>query len=84
MPRTATKPAQAAGDKEAKFRKLAQARTAKALDVLDVLGNCFNRANYSYTDEQVEKIMGALEGKLAHLRDLTNPEVRRTDNSFTL
>lgn len=70
--------------KEDKFKELASKRTQKSLDALDVLGNCFNRANYTYTDDQVEKIFEALTDKLAELRKLTEPEAKRERAGFVL
>lgn len=67
-----------------KFRKLASTRTQKCLDSLDVLGNCFNRNNYEYTDEQVDKIFTVLEAKITELRNLTNPDAPKKGEGFTL
>lgn len=86
MPRTtaASTANAAAKDKEDKFRELASKRTQKALDSLDVLGNCFNRANYTYTDEQTEKIFEVLTDKITELQGLTQPEAKRERAGFTL
>ena len=35
---------------------------------MDVLQKCFDQNTYDYTDDQVTKILGALEAKLADLR----------------
>jgi hypothetical protein len=61
-------------EKKDKFRELAGKRTQRALDTLDVLGNCFNRNNYTYTPEQIEKIFEALETKFAEIKALTEPK----------
>lgn len=70
--------------KESKFKELASKRTQKVLDTMDVLGNCFSRANYVYTDEQTEKIFEALSAKVDELRSLTQPDAPKASNSFSL
>ena len=47
--------------KEERFKRIAGRRVQEILDKLRLLGNCANRANYSYTDEQVRKIFNAIE-----------------------
>jgi hypothetical protein len=84
MPRTPRQTPPATGDKAAKFVKLAQTRTQKALDALDVLGNCFNRANYEYTDEQTEKIFTTLRAKIDALEASTKPDAPAKSGGFTL
>ena len=46
------------------FVRLAQARTAKLLRGLDLLGNLSNRSNYSYDETDVAKMFSALKKKL--------------------
>ena len=43
--------------KEENFIRLAENRTNKVLDMIRLLGNLSNTSNYSYTKEQVEKIV---------------------------
>lgn len=50
----------AARDKSEAFRRLGENRTNAALDAIRKLGNLSNRANYSYTPEQIDKIFSAL------------------------
>lgn len=49
-----------------KFVTLAEVRTNKAINAIRLIGNLSNRANYKYTDDQVEQIFAALE---AHLKE---------------
>lgn len=44
--------------KEARFKRIATARTIKVLETLRLLGNCGNRGTYAYTREEVTKIFG--------------------------
>lgn len=50
--------------KRERFIRLAEARTNKIIDMMRLLGNCSNVANYEYTDEDVKKIFAALEREL--------------------
>ncbi len=43
-----------------KFVELAQKRVSRALKDIKLIGNLSNRSNYSYTDEDVKKILKAL------------------------
>ena len=49
--------------KEKRFKKIASRRVQEILDKLRLLGNCANRGNYYYTDEQVKKILSAIDGE---------------------
>ena len=51
-----------------KFVRLAESRTNNILKSLDLLGNLSNRSNYSYDDEDVQKIFSALSRKLKDVR----------------
>ena len=50
--------------KEARFRRLAEARVNKILDLLRLLGNLSGARNYAYTREQVEQIFSTLQLQL--------------------
>lgn len=47
-----------------RFKKVASRRTQEILNKLKLLGNCSNKANYSYTNEQVRKIFSAIDKQL--------------------
>lgn len=47
--------------KRDKFVRIAEARTNKIIDMVQLLGNCANRAAYDYTDKDVADIFGAIE-----------------------
>lgn len=51
-------------DRAEKFVTLAEARTNKALNAIRLLGNLSNKANYKYTEEQVNQIFETLEQQL--------------------
>lgn len=50
--------------KRERFVRLAEARTNKIIDMLQLLGNCANKNTYEYTQEDVEKIFSAIQSQL--------------------
>jgi len=50
--------------KEENFKRIAENRTNKIIDMLHLLGNLSNTSNYSYSEEQVEAIFSAIEQEL--------------------
>lgn len=54
--------------KEERFVRIAEARTNKIISMIRLLGNCANKGNYSYTDEEVRKIFSAIENELKMAR----------------
>ena len=50
------------------FVRLAESRTNNILKALDLLGNLSNRSNYSYSEEDVQKIFSALNRKMKEVR----------------
>lgn len=50
--------------KREKFVRLVEARTNKIIAMIRLLGNCSNKANYDYTEADVQKVFTALEKEL--------------------
>ena len=50
--------------KRDKFVRLAEARTNKIIDMIQLLGNCSNLGAYDYTQQDVDKIFTAIEIEL--------------------
>jgi hypothetical protein len=50
-----------------RFKRLAERRVGRAIKDLRSIGNLANRANYSYSDEQVRKIIRALRLEVSAL-----------------
>ena len=50
--------------KRDKFVRLAEARTNKIIDMIQLLGNCSNLGAYEYTQQDVDKIFTAIENEL--------------------
>lgn len=55
-------------DKAGKFQMLAERRVNNAIKNLRLVGNLSNKNNYHYTDDDIRKIMNALDGELKDLR----------------
>lgn len=62
--------------KKEKFKRIAENRTNKILDMLDLLGNCSNKSNYEYTDDDVKAIFSAIESavKVAKMKFVDKQE----------
>ena len=51
-----------------RFKKIATNRTNKILKDIQLLGNCSNKSNYEYTDEDVKKIFSAIDEELKEVK----------------
>lgn len=47
--------------KRERFVRIAEARTNKIMDMLRLLGNCSNRSNYDYDEEDIKQIFAAID-----------------------
>ena len=50
--------------KRDKFIRLAEARTNKIIDMIQLLGNCSNTSAYEYTQQDVDQIFAAIDSEL--------------------
>ena len=65
--------------KHEKFIRLAEARTNKIIDTLQLLGNCSNTSVYEYSQDEVEAIFQAIEQELRGAKKkFTKPESEKT------
>ena len=62
------------------FVRLAESRTNKILKEIDVLSNLSNRTNYTYTENDVKKIFGAISRKLKDCEKRFEAVMRSNDN----
>ncbi|AQS05550.1 hypothetical protein [Clostridium beijerinckii] len=51
-------------EKRERFIRIAEKRTNKILEGLRLLGNCSNKSNYEYSDEDIKKIFNTIEQEL--------------------
>ena len=54
--------------KSERFVRIAEARTNKIIDMIQLLGNCANKSTYEYTKDDVKQIFGAIESELRAAR----------------
>ena len=54
--------------KSERFVRIAEARTNKIIDMIQLLGNCANKSTYEYTKDDVKQIFGAIEAELRTAR----------------
>ena len=66
-----------------KFIRIAEARTQKIIDMLQLLGNCSNSYVYEYSMSDIEKIFTAIEYEL-NMTKKKFGEVNTTSDKFTL
>lgn len=50
--------------KHEKFQRIATNRTNRIIDQLRLLGNCSNRSNYEYTEDEVKRVFNAIEAEM--------------------
>ena len=55
-------------NKRSRFVNLAHARVTKATQMLRLIGNLSNTNNYAYTEDDVQKILAALDGEMKLLK----------------
>lgn len=70
--------------KKDNFIRLAEARTNKIIDMIDLLGNLSNRSNYYYTNEQVEMIFSSIQEALDETKSKFAEEPVKKKKKFRL
>lgn len=65
------------------FRKLANKRVSRTLQSIDMIARLSNRRSYTYTDEQVTKILNALKTRFQALESaFTSPSGSEEQHKF--
>ena len=54
--------------KKERFKSVASRRVQKVLDDLESLSKCANKGTYEYTDEDVRKMMNAINNQVSLLK----------------
>lgn len=67
-----------------KFVRLAEARTNKIIDMIQLLGNCSNQSQYEYTQKDVNKIFNAIQTELDSAKKRFNKQDSKKDARFKL
>ncbi|WP_295290811.1 hypothetical protein [uncultured Catenibacterium sp.] len=70
--------------KRDKFVRLAEARTNKIIDMLQLLGNCSNVNAYDYTQKDVDKIFNAIESEVREAKKKFSKMESKKSTRFTL
>ena len=70
-------------NRHARFKRLAEARTDKVLDMLDLIGNLSNKSFYEYTDVEIKSIFDAIEKSVKENKDKFNKK-KKHKRRFTL
>lgn len=70
--------------KREKFVRLAEARTNKIIDMLQLLGNCSNSSAYDYTQQDVDKIFSAIEAEVKEAKKKFSKVESKKSSRFTL
>ena len=55
--------------KRERFIRIAEARTNKILDMLKLLSNCSNKANYDYVEDDVKQIFTIIEKEVKEAKN---------------
>ena len=64
--------------KNERFRRLAESRGNRLIREISLLGNLANRKNYSYSDEEVERLFEPILQELNEVRALFDAESSST------
>lgn len=70
--------------KREKFVRLAEARTNKIIDMLQLLGNCSNSNAYDYTQQDVDKIFNAIDAEVKEAKKKFSKLESKKSTRFTL
>jgi GDP-D-mannose dehydratase len=71
-------------DKRRKFIQLAEARVARAMNDIRLIGNLSNRSNYAYADDDVRKIFKVLQKELDAAKSRFGSEANSRETEFRL
>lgn len=67
-----------------RFVTLAEKRVTRTIKDLRLIGNLSNKTNYSYTEEDVRKIIGALQAELRNLKRRFSTDEEKDEIVFKL
>lgn len=70
--------------KHKNFKRIAEARTEKVLDMLDLIGNLSNTSFYEYEDKEIKAIFDAIEKSVDENKKKFSKKNKKTTRRFTL
>ncbi len=65
-----------------RFIRIAESRTQKIIDMIELLGNCSNQYNYEYTQKDVDKMFSAIDLALKNSKARFSTENTIKDKRF--
>jgi hypothetical protein len=68
--------------KKERFKNVASRRVQKVLDDLDSLSKCANKSTYEYTEDDVRKMMNAINNQVALLKASFSANSKSGKQSF--
>ena len=70
--------------KREKFVRIAEARTNKIINMIQLLGNCSNQNLYEYSQKDVNKIFNAIQTELDEAKKRYSKQDSQKGSKFTL
>ena len=70
--------------KRDKFVRIAEARTNKIINMIQLLGNCSNQSLYEYSQKDVNKIFNAIQAELDEAKKRYSKQDSQKGRKFTL
>lgn len=70
--------------KREKFVRIAEARTNKIINMIQLLGNCSNRSLYEYSQKDVNKIFNTIQTELDEAKKRYSKQDSQKGSKFTL
>lgn len=65
-----------------RFIRIAESRTQKIIDMIELLGNCSNQYNYEYTQKDIDKMFSAIDLALKNSKARFSTENTIKDKRF--
>ena len=70
--------------KRDKFVRIAEARTNKIINMIQLLGNCSNQSLYEYSQKDVNKIFNTIQAELYEAKKRYSKQDSQKGSIFTL
>ena len=70
--------------KREKFVRIAEARTNKIINMIQLLGNCSNQSLYEYSQKDVNKIFNTIQTELDEAKKRYSKHDSQKGSKFTL
>ena len=70
--------------KREKFVRIAEARTNKIINMIQLLGNCSNQSLYEYSQKDVNKIFNTIQTELDKAKKRYSKQDSQKGSKFTL